>query len=115
LSTTPGIAIPVMSTNQQEEVSTIVYNSSITGNTYYFEYYDQGLINRRASTSVLTEVTNYDYELDLNNKKREIYVLKPNYLGIILNDAEAASSYKTGGVQFVNDTLKRGDNIRIYS
>jgi hypothetical protein len=115
LTTTPGVASPLMSTSQQEEVSTIVYDGSIIGNTYYFEYYDQGLINRRASTSILSEVTNYNYELNLNNKKREIYVLKPNYLGVILNDAEAASSYKTGGVQFVNDTLKRGDNIRIYS
>jgi hypothetical protein len=115
LSSTPGVAIPIMSTNQQEEISTVVYDGSVTGNTYYFEYYDQGIMTRRSSASILTEVTNYDYELNLNNKKREIYVLKPNYLGIILNDAEAASSYKTGGVQFVNDTLKRGDNIRIYS
>ena len=115
LSVTPGVAIPVMSDNQSEEMSTVIYDGAITGNTYYFEYYDQGVINRRSKTEVLTEVTNYDYELNLNNKKREIYVLKPNYLGIILNDAEAASSYKIGGVQFVNDTLKRGDNIKIYS
>jgi hypothetical protein len=115
LTMTPSIAIPIMSTSQQEEISTVVYDGSVSGNTYYFEYYDQGIMTRHSSTSILTEVTNYDYELNLNNKKREIYVLKPNYLGIILNDAEASSSYKTGGVQFVNDTLKRGDNIRIYS
>jgi Base plate wedge protein 53 len=115
LTTTPGVALPVMSSNQAEEMSTVIYDGSISGNTYYFEYYDQGLMNRLSRTEVLTEVTNYDYELNLNNKKREIYVLKPTYLGIILNDAEAASSYKIGGVQFVNDTLKRGDNIKIYS
>jgi hypothetical protein len=115
LLTTPGISQPVMSTSQKEEVSTAVYDSQISGNAYYFEYYDQGSMTRLSSSSILTEVTNYDYELNLNNKKREIYILKPTYLGIILNDAEAASSYKTGGVQYVNDTLKRGDNVRIYS
>ena len=115
LSSIPGTVNPVLSSSQSERASEVVYDSSITGNTYYFEYYDDGIMNRLGSTSILTEVTNYDYELNLNNKKREIYVLKPNYLGIILNDAEAASSYKTGGVQYVNDTLKRGDNVRIYS
>lgn len=113
LPTLPELAIPQVT--QSEMVSVIVYDGSIAGNTYYFEYYDQGTMNRVGITSLLREVTNYEYETNLNNKKREIYILKPNYLGIILNDAEAASSYKTGGAQFINDTLKRGDNIRIYS
>lgn len=109
----PQIIQPTL--NGSERATTIVYDGSILGNTYYFEYYDQGLMKRLSNTSVLKEVTNYDYELNLNNKKREIFVLKPNYLGVILNDAETESSYKVGGVQVVDDKLKRGDNLRIYS
>lgn len=113
LSTVPETSQPTL--NGTERVTTIVYDGSILGNTYYFEYHDQGMMKRLSSTSVLKEITNYDYEINLNNKKREIFILKPNYLGIILNDVEEASSYKVGGVQFVDDKLKRGDNIRIYS
>jgi hypothetical protein len=112
LSSVPDIASPPMSNSNLEEAA---YSGGVSGNSYYFEYTDKNSTIRLASSKVLTEVSNYDYELNLNNKKREIYILKPTYLGIILNDAEEFSSYKIGGSQYVNDTLKRGENSRLYS
>lgn len=113
LPSVPSIAKP--ESTSTEQVLYTLYQGSLSGNVYFFEYQDQQSVVRLASSKILNPVSNYDYELNLNNKKREIYVLKPTYLGIILNDAEAASSYKIGGTQFVNDTLKRGDNLKIYS
>lgn len=95
------------------ETATLNINDGATvGNTFFFEYYDQGNLTRINSSLFLNSVSNYDYELNLNNKKREIYVLKPNYLGVILNDAEFYSSYKIGGEQYINEKLKRADNIK---
>lgn len=115
LPSIPNVVQPALTTDNRERVTVVVYDGSIGANVYYFEYYDQGTMIRVGTSAFLKTVTNYEYELNLNNKKREIFVLKPNYLGIILNDAESASSYKVGGVQYVDDKLKRGDNIRVYS
>jgi hypothetical protein len=101
--------------NNNEVASMVLNDGSIVGNNYYFEYYDQDNLTRLNSSGFLTEITNYDYELNLNNKKREIYILKQNYLGVVLNDVEKYSSYKLGGEQYINEKLKRGDNIRLFS
>ena len=64
---------------------------------------------------ITTEVTNYDYEVDLQDEKRTIYILKQNYLNIVLNDMDRIMPYKTGSTQYVSETLVRGENIKLYS
>ena len=59
-------------------------------------------------------VTNIEYEQQVEDKKREIYVLKGRFLGIILDDQESESEYKKGSEQYVSRTLKKGDNPRLY-
>lgn len=83
---------------------------------YYYEYYDRGLgySVKVPSTSFVREVTNYEYETTIEEKKRHIYVLKPLYLNVIFNDMDDMMPYKKGGAQYVSTTLKRGDNIRLY-
>jgi hypothetical protein len=114
VDTLPQKFNPVISVGNKETATMIINDNSIFGNSYYFEYYDQEKLNRISNTSFLTEITNYDYELSKNNKKREIYILKPNYMGIVLNDSEKYSSYKIGGEQYVDEKLKRGDNPKLY-
>jgi hypothetical protein len=83
---------------------------------YYYEYWDAGLSNtvQVPSTSFIRPVTNYEYELKIEEEKRNIYILKPIYLSVIFNDMEELMTYKKGGDQYVNSTLKRGDNIRLF-
>ena len=64
---------------------------------------------------ITTEVTNYDYEVDLQDKKRQIYILKQDYLNLIITDMDRIMPYKTGSTQYVSETLVRGENIKIYS
>jgi len=64
---------------------------------------------------ITTEVTNYDYEVDLQDKKRQIYLLKQDYLNLIITDMDRIMPYKTGSTQYVSETLVRGENIKIYS
>tara|TARA_Y100001963_G_scaffold1829_1_gene2545 strand:- start:199 stop:879 length:681 start_codon:yes stop_codon:yes gene_type:complete len=61
-----------------------------------------------------TEVTNFQYEVDLDDKKRQIYVLKQNYLNVVLNDMDRIMPYKRGSTQYISETLVRGQNIKVY-
>jgi len=84
------------------------------GSISYFEYYDYASNSIILETDVTVPVTNYEYEEKLENEKRNIYVLKPRYLNIILNDVANMMQYKEGSSQYKTETLKRADNIRLY-
>ena len=47
--------------------------------------------------------------------KRNIFTLKPEYLNVIFNDMDEIMPYKKGASQYVSDTLKKGENIRLYN
>ena len=66
-------------------------------------------------TDVATPVTNYMHENEINEKKRNIFILKPIYLNIIIDDLEEIMSNRKGSTQFLSRTLVQGDNIRLYS
>jgi len=81
---------------------------------YSITYYDSGLAQEVTKSNIAYEVTNYDYENQIQEDKRNIYVLKPIYLNTLFNDLETIMPYKKGGDQYVNSTLKKGDNIRLF-
>jgi hypothetical protein len=113
----PNIIFPTISTSGKERVIyTLTSNTQNDGNAYYYEYWDVGLGYSVLvpSTSFVRLVTNYEYELNLEEVKRNIYVLKPRYLNVIFNDMDDIMPYKRGSQQFVTETLKRGDNIRLF-
>lgn len=83
---------------------------------FYLDYYDSSLQQQVyiPNIDLLTPVTNYEYEDNIENQKRSIFLLKPAYVPVITNDMEKIMPYKEGGEQYVNPTLKRVDNIRLY-
>ena len=60
-------------------------------------------------------MTNYDYESKIEDEKRNIYVLKPEYLNIIKDDMKGLMPYEKGSTEYINESLKRAENIRLYS
>ncbi len=82
---------------------------------YSIEFYDSRLETTTTVSNITTEITNYTYENKIEDEKRNIFVLKPNYVNLILNDMEDAMTYKEGSTQYVSETLVRGENIVIYS
>ena len=67
-----------------------------------------------SSTATLNPVggvTNYEYESKLNDEKRSIYILSPNYLQVFLNDMKDIMRYKDSS-QFVNINLIQTENTR---
>ena len=77
----------------------------------YFDYKLQQVVT---ANSITTEVTNYQYEEKLENEKRHIFILKPFYLNVVLDDLEEMMIYEKGSTQYQSETLKRADNIRLY-
>lgn len=79
---------------------------------YSVSFYDNGA--EKVVSDVAQPVTNYNHELKIEEEKRHIYLLKPIYLNVVFNDLDGIMPYKKDGAQYVNSTLKRGDNIRLY-
>ena len=78
---------------------------------YTFKYQDN---NTAYSTNPVKEVTNLQYEDEIQDQRRNIWVLKDRYINIALDDLEDIMTYKKGSSQYVNGSLKRGDNIRLF-
>lgn len=54
-------------------------------------------------------LTNYEYEVRENDKKRQIYVLKDSYLEQFLNDSRSLMLY-TESSEYINELLIRTEN-----
>ena len=57
-------------------------------------------------------VTFFDFENDLNDRKRNINILKPDLLGVFIKDFERVMKYDKSS-QYVNRKLKQTENPRI--
>lgn len=59
----------------------------------------------------VTGITNYEYEVRKNNKKRLIYVIKPSYLKQIIKDMRNSLLYDESS-QYINEKLIKTENTR---
>ncbi len=82
---------------------------------YSTSFYDYFIDSPIDTGNISVPVTNYEYEEKLENDKRNIYVLKQRYLNIVLDDMQEMMEYKEGSSQYKTETLKRADDIRLYS
>ena len=98
-----------------EQVTFTVEGTVGTGNAYYYEYYDNNSYHTIPAANITKAVTNYQYEIDKEDAKRNIFLLKPEYLNVMFNDLDDFMPYKKGATQYVSNTLKRGENIRLYN
>ena len=79
---------------------------------YSITYRDSLSGNEVVASSITTEVTNEAYEEKLQDIKRQIYLLRPAYLGMFKDDMEEIMTYSPSS-QYVNDHLVKGDNIKV--
>jgi hypothetical protein len=77
----------------------------------YYDYFIDSLVNVR---DAVIPVTNYEYEENIENNKRNIFVLKPAYISVALDDLEEIMTYQKGSTQYKSETLKTAENIRLY-
>ena len=105
-----GLEVPEKIKDERQGSPT--YNQLVP---YYVSYYDFFIDQQITTGNIATPVTNYEYEEKLENDKRNIFILKPRFLNIVFDDMDDIMQYKKGSTQFVNESLKTGDNIRLYS
>lgn len=84
----------------------------IVDENYQITYRDNGTGTELIASDISSPVTNEEYETRLQNEKRNIHVLKPQFIELVTNDIENIMTY-TVSSQYVNETLKQGDNIKI--
>lgn len=80
---------------------------------YSVTYYDF-FIDGYTTAVPVKPVTNYEYENQIEDDKRNIFLLKERYLNIVRDDLEEMMTYKKGSTQYKSETLKTADNIRLY-
>jgi len=65
-----------------------------------------------ATLNPVTGISNYEYEVRKNNKKRSIYLLKPKYLQQFLNDMRDIFTYQKSS-QYINEKYIQTENLNI--
>lgn len=82
----------------------------IESDSQILEYLDtNGLI--KTVKNVVTPVTNYEYEVKENERKRTILVLRPEYIGSVTYDMKNMMKYDRSS-QYVDSNTKRVYNPR---
>jgi glycosyltransferase involved in cell wall biosynthesis len=70
------------------------------------------LINVFVTVSPVKQVTNYEYEIDINENKRKIRILKPQYLSVVVTDLRNIMKYGYSS-DYISQTNKSTYNPRI--
>ena len=80
-----------------------------------FQYFDptSGIILKVPGRTLSKPITNYEYESTLNDEKRRLYILKPNYLSTIITDLRNIMTYDEEDPNYITDKLKKTYNERI--
>ena len=78
---------------------------------YTVNFLDNGTLR---SESSLTSFSFLEHETDLNDAKRDINILRPEFLGLFLENFADIMEYKPSN-QFVTNKLKKTENPRLIS
>jgi hypothetical protein len=65
--------------------------------------------NTLSTISPVKQVTNYEYEININEEKRKIRLLKPAYLSVVITDLRNIMKYDQSS-QYLNQTTKQSYN-----
>jgi hypothetical protein len=89
-----------------------VWQEKITEEFQYFDPNTNSII--QIPGSVLSRpITNYEYENNLNEEKRKLYVIKPQYLSVMITDLRNMMTYDEDGPNYINDKLKKTYNEKV--
>ena len=92
----------------------LLESRQIVDSDFVFNYSEFGMNHSLSGSNVLSSVSHYDFEIEKNDKKRNIFILRREYLQVIMDDMKEIMTY-TDSSQFINKRLKKGDNLRILS
>ena len=92
--------------------SIILEKGKVVDSDFVFKYYDTTGVVTLSGPSIRTGISNYEYETRLNDEKRSIFILKPEYLQQFLNDFRDIMIYGQSS-QAISDNLIKTENTNI--
>jgi len=81
---------------------------------YSVTFYDTNDGGYTTKSDVATPITNYQYESDIEDAKRNIFLLKGRYVNVVKDDLDDIMANKKGSTQYVSKTLSKGENIKLF-
>ena len=81
---------------------------------YSITFLDSGTRTEQIRTNITDEITNRQYEEKIQDEKRNIFLIKPKFTGLILEEMERVMEYPKGSTQYVSSKVVRGENVRLY-
>ena len=81
---------------------------------YTFKFTDDDEVKTLSGANILTSVSTYQFEIQKNDSKRNIYALRSNYLQTVFSDMRDIMTY-TNSSQYIDNRTKKGDNLRLLS
>ena len=84
----------------------ILEKGKVVDSDFEFKYYDTTGVVTVKGTSVRTGISNFDYEVRVNDEKRSIFILKSDYLQQFLNDFRDIMIYGRSSQYMDDDTIK---------
>mgnify|MGYP001321252995 FL=1 len=89
----------------------ILPKGKVVDSDFVFTYYDNGR-QSVSGTTVRTGISNYEYEVRINEDKKDIHLLKLGHLQQFLNDMRDIMVYDQSP-QYVSETTVRTENSNI--
>ena len=90
----------------------ILPSGQVVDSNFSVTYSENGTYITPTSSNTISGVSNYEYEVLKNNKKRSIFVLRSQYLQQFLNDMRDIMVYQQSSER-INDKLIRSENTRV--
>ena len=90
----------------------ILEKGKVVDSDFEFKYYDTTGVVTVKGTSVRTGISNFDYEVRVNDEKRSIFILKSDYLQQFLNDFRDIMIYGQSS-QAIDDNLAKTENTNV--
>ena len=81
---------------------------------YSVTFFDERAGGYTTKSNVATPITNYQFESEIEDGKRNIFLLKQRFVNIVKDDLDDIMPYKKGSTQFESKTLVRGENIKLF-
>jgi|TARA_B100000073_G_scaffold344769_1_gene352286 hypothetical protein len=81
---------------------------------FSISYFDMTLKQQRTLTDVKQSISNYEYEFNIQNEKRNIFILRDTLIQIVVSEIQELMAYPIGSSQYVNRRTVKGENINLY-
>jgi hypothetical protein len=88
------------------------WQEKITEEFQYFDPINNSLVKIEGN-QLSKPVTNYEYELNLQESKRKIRILKPEYLSLMVSDLRDIMKYDGNSEGYINDQLRKTYNPKL--